>query len=45
MPSAEISRKIEGFSEKSKVPNVVVGIDGSHIPINAPEENNELGLF
>ena len=37
---AEIS-KIEGFSEKSKVPNVVAAIDGSHIPIKAPKENHE----
>ena len=27
---AEIGRKIEGFSEKSKFPNVVAAIDGSH---------------
>ena len=38
---AEISRKIEGFSEKSKVPNVVAAIDGSQIPIKAPKENHE----
>ena len=38
---AEISRKIEGFSEKSKVLNVVAAIDGSHIPIKAPKENHE----
>ena len=38
---AEISRKIEGFSEKSKVPNVVAAIDGSHIPIKAPKENHK----
>ena len=37
----ERSRKIEGFSEKSKVPNVVAAIDGSHIPIKAPKENHE----
>ena len=37
----EISRKIEGFSEKSKVPNVVAAIDGSHIPIKARKENHE----
>ena len=29
---AEIGRKIEGFSEKSRIPNVVAAIDGSHIP-------------
>ena len=39
--TAEISRKIEDFSEKSKVPNVVAAIDGSHIPIKAPKENHE----
>ena len=38
---AEIKRKIEGFSEKSKIPNVVAAIDGSHIPIRAPKENHE----
>ena len=38
---AEISRKIEGLSEKSKVPNVVAVIDGSHIPIKALKENHE----
>ena len=38
---AKISRKIEGFSEKSKVPNVVAAIDGSHIPIKAPRENHK----
>ena len=37
---AEIS-KIEGLSEKSKVPNVVAAIDGSDIPIKAPKENHE----
>lgn len=34
---AEIGRKIEGFSEKSKFPNVVEAIDGSHIPTRAPK--------
>ena len=38
---AEISRKIEDISEKSKVLNVVAAIDGSHIPIKAPKENHE----
>ena len=38
---AEIGRKIEGFSEKSKFPNVVAATDGSHIPIKAPKENHE----
>ena len=38
---AEISRKIEGFTENSKVPNVVAAIDGGHIPIKAPKENRE----
>ena len=33
---AEISRKIEGSSEKSKVPNVVAAIDKSHIALKAP---------
>ena len=30
---AEIGRKIEGFSEKSIIPNVVAAIDCSNIPI------------
>ena len=38
---ADIGRKIEGFSEKSKFPNVVAAIDGSYIPIKAPKENHE----
>ena len=38
---AEIGRKIEGFSEKSEFRNVVAAIDGSHVPIKAPKENNE----
>lgn len=38
---AEISTKIEGFSVKRKVPNVVAAIEGSHIPIKAPKENHE----
>jgi len=38
---AEIGRRIEGFSEKSKFPNVVAAIDGSHIPIKPPKENHE----
>ena len=37
----EISRKIKGFSEKSKVPNVVAAIDRSHIPIKVPKENHK----
>ena len=36
----EIGRKIEGFSEMSKFPNVVAAIGGSHIPIKAPKENH-----
>ena len=35
---AEIGRKFEGFSEKSKFPNVVAAIDGS---LKAPKENHE----
>ena len=42
---AEIGRKIEGFSEKSKFPNVVAAIDGSHIPIKAPKENHGEDYF
>ena len=38
---ADMGRKIEGFSEKSKFPKVVAAIDGSHIPIKAPKENHD----
>lgn len=38
---AELTKLIEGFSEKSKIPNVVAAIDGSHIPIKAPTINHE----
>ena len=37
----EISQKIRGFNRKSKIPNVVAAIDGSHIPIVAPKVNHE----
>ena len=34
-------KKIEGFSQISKIPNVVAAIDGTHIPIKAPLNNHE----
>ena len=34
-------KKIEGFSQISKIPNVVAAIDGTHIPIKAPQNNHE----
>ena len=37
----EISQKIRGFNKKSKIPNVVAAIDGSHIPIAAPKVNHK----
>ena len=37
----EISQKIRGFNRKSKIPNVVAAIDGSHIPIAVPKVNHE----
>ena len=39
--TAEIAKKIEGFDNKSKIPNVVGAIDGSHVPIKAPKVNHE----
>ena len=38
---AEIKTKIEGFGRKSKIPNVVAVIDGSHIPKKDPAVNHE----
>ena len=38
---ADVIKKVQGFSMKSKVPNVVAAIDGSHIPIKAPLINHE----
>ena len=37
---AEVQKKIEGFSRKSEVPNVMAAVDGSH-PIKAPKINHE----
>ena len=34
-------KKIDGFSQISKIPNVVAAIDGTHIPIKAPLNNHE----
>ena len=34
-------KKIEGFSQISKIPNVVAAIDGTHTPIKAPLNNHE----
>ena len=33
--AVEIAKKIKGFDNKSKLPNVVGAIDGSHVPIKA----------
>ena len=35
------SEKIEGFSQISKIQNVVAAIDGTHIPMKAPLNNHE----
>lgn len=37
----DIAKKIEGFSTKSKIPNVMAAIDGTHIKIKAPQRNHE----
>ena len=34
-------KKIEGFFQISKIPNVVAAIDGTHIPIKALQNNHE----
>ena len=39
--TAEVSKKIDGFSEISHFPHVMGAIDGTHIEINAPKENHE----
>ena len=42
LPSTyELPSIMEKFSEKTKIPNVVGTIDGSHIPIKAPEVYKE----
>ena len=38
---ADVQKKIDGFSDKSRIPNVVAAIDGSHVPIKAPKEHHE----
>jgi len=39
--AADIRKKIEGFAEKSDIPNVVGAVDGTHIHIKAPTINHE----
>ena len=39
--AVDVSKNIQGFARKSKVPNVVAAIDGSHIPIKAPKDNHK----
>ena len=39
--AAEIAKKIEGFNNKSKLPNVAGMIDGSYVPIKAPKIDHE----
>ena len=33
--------KINGFSERSKIPNIAGAVDGTHVPIKAPKTNHE----
>ena len=40
-PLNELRNVVNSFSEKTKIPNVVGAIDGSHIPIKAPTVNKE----
>ena len=39
--AVEIAKKIKGFDNKSKLPNVVGAIDGSHVPIKATKINHK----
>ena len=41
LTAAEIAKKIEGFNNKSKLPNVAGTIDGSYVPIKAPKIDRE----
>lgn len=38
---AEVQAKVNGFSERSKIPNIVAAVDGTHVPIKAPKTNHE----
>ena len=35
----EVQAKINGFSERSKIPNITGAVDGTHVPIKAPKTN------
>ena len=37
----EVQAKINGFSERSKIPNIAGAVDGTHVPIKAPKTNHE----
>jgi len=39
--AAEVQTKINGFSERSKIPNIAGAVDGTHVPIRAPKTNHE----
>ena len=38
---AEVKAKINGFSERSKIPNIVGAGDGTRVPIKVPKTNHE----
>ena len=38
---AEVEVKINGFSERSKIPNIAGAVDGTHVSIKAPKTNHE----
>ena len=37
----EVPAKINGLSERSKIPNIAETVDGTHVPIKAPKTNHE----
>ncbi|KAK2550521.1 Protein ANTAGONIST OF LIKE HETEROCHROMATIN PROTEIN 1 [Acropora cervicornis] len=37
----EVQAKINGFSERSKIPDIAGAVDDTHVPIKAPKTNHE----
>lgn len=38
---ADVQAKIDGFSERSRIPNIMGAVDGTHVAIKAPKTNHE----